>query len=227
MRYGDYTAEQIRNIRWMFEINEFVTGYSLDTVSANLLFAKFREMATTLFATGDLESNINAMIDKFESSSGGEYSNLILIQAVRDHDSTRRFEQQIRSGLSAALNRYKGDINRLTINQDIILVGNPRFNTTSDKIRGLTIAINDVWAYEVRITEYDLSDRCYRGKFNVVLYDHFGLDEPDIDDVDHGRLYGLAAGFRDWFILQHLDRFSYRPFVTRIDLEYSFEGRLN
>ena len=170
---------------------------------------------------GDLVNNINAMVDKFESNSGGEYSNPILTQAVREHDSTKEFEQQIRNKLSTELNKYRGDINRWE--ENIRLDGHPVFSTTTDLFQGLKIAINDVWAYEVQIIEYNLSDRCYKGKFSLTLYDHFGLDEPDIRNKPPKYL----DGFRCWFILQHLDRFSYRPFVTKIELEYSFEGRLN
>ncbi len=34
----------------------------------------------------------------------------------------------------------------------------------------------------------------------------------------------MLAGFRAWFILQHLDRMAFRPFVTKIVLDYDFSG---
>lgn len=217
IKCGDYTEESIRNIRLTFA----EASLDLETVSTKTLFSKFRKMASTFFATGDLEENINAMIDKFESNSGGEYSNPILTRAVREHDSTKKFEQQIRNKLSMELNKYRGDMNKLE--KSICLYERPAFNTIKDYPCGLKIAINDTWAYEVKIIEYNLSDRCYKGKFSLILYDHFGLDEPDIKD----KFPGVLPGFIAWFILQHLDRFSYQPFVTKIELEYSFEGRLN
>jgi len=56
------------------------------------------------------------------------------------------------------------------------------------------------------------------------LYDHFGLDEPD---VDNSKSYDYLAGFRAWFMLQHLKRFAYKPFLTVIELEYDFSGKLH
>ena len=71
------------------------------------------------------------------------------------------------------------------------------------------------------MVSYTLSGTAYTGQFNVVLYDHFGLDQPDVE-----KKYRFLAGFRAWFILQHLRRFSYKPFITRAEMTYDFEGSL-
>lgn len=169
-----------------------------------------------------LEDNIKRMIDKFEDNTGGAYSNGDLTEAVRNHESTKRFVEQIRKGLAAALKKHKGHINNLTKNVDVRLIGRPVFNSTSDTLSGLTIAINDTWAYKVSVTNYELSGKNYKGIFNVALYDHFGLDQPDVE-----KKYKYLAGFRTWFILQHLKRFSYKPFITEIEMIHSFEGHLS
>jgi uncharacterized protein (TIGR03034 family) len=178
-------------------------------------------MSTDLFSMGDLEDNINKMIDRFQSNEGGTYSNADLTSAVREHASTKRFEKQIREGLAAAIKRHKGDLSKLIKNVDVKLIGHPVFNTKMDIITGLTIAINDTWAYKVSITSYELSGKCYKGSFNVTLYDHFGLDQPDVE-----KKYKYLAGFRAWFILQHLERFAYKPFITEVAMTYSFDGQL-
>ncbi|WP_264786857.1 DUF3289 family protein [Aeromonas caviae] len=36
----------------------------------------------------------------------------------------------------------------------------------------------------------------------------------------------LASGFRSWFVLQHYERFAYKPFLTVIELNYPFQGEL-
>ncbi|MFQ2189596.1 DUF3289 family protein [Aeromonas jandaei] len=41
-----------------------------------------------------------------------------------------------------------------------------------------------------------------------------------------GQLYGLASGFRSWFVLQYYKRFAYKPFLTVIELSYPFQGEL-
>ena len=57
-----------------------------------------------------------------------------------------------------------------------------------------------------------------KGKYQVILWDHFGLDKPDLE-----RFYSYGAGFRAWFILQH--RYGYRPFLTKIVFEKEFTSK--
>jgi uncharacterized protein (TIGR03034 family) len=215
MKYGDYTKAQIENLGFMFKM------YNLDEVSADALFLDLRLMSKDLFAQGDLEGNIGRMIDRFRSNTGGTYSDPSLTKAAREHASTKRFEGQIRNALADAIKNHKGDISKLTKNLDVKLIGRPVFNTNSDILDGLTIAINDTWAYKVAITEYALSNKRYKGTFSVTLYDHFGLDQPDVE-----KKYRYLAGFRAWFILQHLKRFAYKPFITEVEMTYPFEGQL-
>jgi hypothetical protein len=214
MKYGDYTKEQIEKLGFMFRT------YDLDKVQAKHLFVDLRLMATTLFARGALNDNIRRMIDRFEASMGGEYSDESLTRAVREHESTKRFVEQIRTGLAEVMREHKGNMARLS-NKSLELTGRPVFNTASDIALGLTIAINDTWAYEVSIMSYRLCGMRCEGSFRLTLYDHFGLDQPDVE-----KKYKYLAGFRAWFVLQHLDRFAYRPFVTKVEMTYPFAGHL-
>lgn len=105
----------------------------------------------------------------------------------------------------------------------------PIFNSAADKVQGLTIAVNDVWAGKAEIATYEKFGDFYKGTIKVTLYDHFGLDYPDIGpDPTTGRVkfYGLASGFRSWFVLQHYKCFAYKPFLTVIELSYPFQGEL-
>ncbi len=220
MTHGDYTKSQIENLRFMFEL-----GKDLDTTPASEFFDDFENMATTLFATGDLEGNIKRMIAHMRGNTGSDYSDPILTREVRNHPSTGRFENQIRDQLTKLLNAHQGDPSTIS-SGEMKLVGRPRFNTASDKVGGLTIAINDTHAYDVDLIEYEIEGKQYQGKFRVIIYDHFGLDEPDVvsNSGSSGGLFGVLGGFRAWFILQHLVRFGYQPFVTRIELDYDFSG---
>jgi len=220
MLFGDYSRGRIENIGFPFKVSQAV--WNLDSVKATTLFQVFRNMARN-FSMGDLETNILAMIDRFEANTGGTYSNLTLTDAVRRHASTGRFIEDIRKQLAAALNTHKGDISKFAAPRELKLSGHPYFNELTDVVGGLTIAINDTWAYDVILEEYRLlGDRCYSGKFKVILWDHFGLDEPD---VDGSKPYAIEPGFRAWFILQHLTRLGYKPFLTEIVLDgYEFHG---
>jgi hypothetical protein len=63
-------------------------------------------------------------------------------------------------------------------------VDKTRFNNNSDTLSGIQIAINDVWAYKISLTEYYLKNNEPHGKLQFDFYDHFGLDFPDIEKFD-------------------------------------------
>lgn len=89
------------------------------------------------------------------------------------------------------------------------------------------MAINAVWAGKAEITQFERTGNVYQGNVKVTFHDHFGLDLPDVGpDPDTGRIkeYGGLAGFRSWFILQHLDKFGYKPLMTVVELECPIEG---
>ncbi len=68
-----------------------------------------------------------------------------------------------------------------------------------------------------------MNGKVYSGRYRVTMFDHFGLDEPD---VDASKMYGNLEGFRAWFILRHYMRFAYKPVITKIPLEETFIGTL-
>jgi len=221
MKFGDYTEERIANLRWNFKMDDMTAD--LDTVSAKVLFRSFRHMATSLFSTGELENNILRMIDRFESNSGGTYSDPSLTRAARSHHRVQRFENEFNGKLKTLISKYRGDVTKVRPAFDVVMTQPIYFNTKRDILSGMTIATNDIWAWTVEIVDYHFDGINYTGKYKITLYDHFGLDEPD---VDYSKSHGNLAGFRAWFILQHLDRLAYRPFITVIEMENSFSGSL-
>ena len=221
MKSGDYNKDQIKNIRWNFAIDNML--YDLDKISSKVLFDDFRYMATTLFSTGALEKNILQMIDKFEKGSPGAYSAPILNDAANSHKRTHAFVNEFIGKLKTVIVKYRGDISKVQPAFDITMTNRIYFNTKRDILTGMTIATNDIWAWTIKVVEYHFDGINYNGKYKITLYDHFGLDEPD---VDYSKKYGNLAGFRAWFILQHLDRFAYKPFITVVELEKPFSGSL-
>ncbi|MEA1933764.1 MAG: DUF3289 family protein [Thermodesulfobacteriota bacterium] len=221
MKYGDYTNEQIKNIRWNFQVDDMISD--LDSIPSKVLFRSFRHMVTELFAMGELEKNILRMIAKFEENSGGTYSAPTLVRAADSHQRTLGFVNELNGKLKTVIAKYRGDISKVRPAFDVVMTQRIYFNTKRDILRGMTIATNDIWAWTVEVLEYHFDGVNYKGKYKITLYDHFGLDEPD---VDYSKKYGNLAGFRAWFILQHLDRFAYKPFITVIELEKPFSGSL-
>lgn len=90
---------------------------------------------------------------------------------------------------------------------------------------GFTIDLNDIWATEVILTDYELNadNKTYNGKYTVTLWDHFGLDLPDMEKLPN-IIPSVGEAFVCWFILQHLR--GYKPFITKITFTKEFKGSL-
>lgn len=56
---------------------------------------------------------------------------------------------------------------------------------------GMTLSINDLWGSNVYLKELEQEGNKYSGIIHVTLYDHFGLDKPDVE-----KIYADLAGFR-------------------------------
>lgn len=185
------------------------------------LFKIFRNDITS-YSSGKIETVAVAMVDKMKENKGGEFSNIDLTNAVIKHENSINFINSIKKVLKEYLKDKKGEIDELKIDDDSkgLLydklvrdkVDNPKF---SDWFSGLGITINDVWAYQVYITKFEVNGNNYEMKLNYVYYDHFGLDYPDIQKFDKDIFYS-------WFVLQHFK--GYKPFVTKIDIVGELKG---
>jgi len=206
------------------------------------LFADFKDMAKVFFApfSAEMRKNIDNMIEHFKANKGGVYENAILTKDIKDHESTNRYCKEVEEYIAKKLKEHKGNINKLedkriyfTEEKDVMEKRKKFYSLTplypakfswegaKNATQGRTIALNDIWATEIVITEYELNENNYTGKYQVTLYDHFGLDD---DDIKAGKFAGWGAGFRAWFILQHFR--GYKPFVTKITFERPFRGEI-
>lgn len=208
-----YTVEEIANLGTLMK------DYTM-TSSTKSLWNDLTNMITNFFSVGELEAVALLMVDKFKKNSGEEFSNLILTKKVSQHFSTQEFCKNIEKGILERLKKAKGEVEFLFDNEkykNSNRFGRPQFSTLKDKFAGgLTICINDTWAYEVLITNCKIiENNNYAITYKIILYDHFGLDYPDLKD----KIYYDLAGFRAWFVLQHLK--SYKPFITKVEIEKS------
>ena len=174
-----------------------------------------------------LANNAMAMIDHFRYGRGENYSNHFLTTAVMSHQNTINFFNAIRQEFAKAISENDGNLNSFNDKEGRLRqFRRPVFNTWADRFQGLTIALNDTWAYKVWITEYELkADGTYRGRMKITIYDHFGLDD---DDVSFRRVARHISGFYHWFTLQRWRGFNreFKPFITVIEKELPFRGRL-
>ncbi|MBI5917522.1 MAG: DUF3289 family protein [Bacteroidetes bacterium] len=197
-------------------------------LSNDALWTDFKLMVTTLFSIGELEKVALEMIVNFKSNKGIEFTNNVLTKNVIKHESTITFIKTIENAIRQKINDNKGDLS--TINDNTIYLttsgvgryGRPQFSSLTDTfLGGLTICINDTWAYEVIIENFDAKDsNNYNLSYKVNIYDHFGLDYPDLQVTS----YYTLAGFRAWFVLQHIRNF--KPFITKVEIKRAMSGSI-
>ncbi len=71
---------------------------------------------------------------------------------------------------------------------------------------------------------YSFQGDDYTAKYEVTLWDHFGLDYPDMEKM-FNAFPSAKEVFICWFVLQHLR--GYKPFITKITFTREFTGNIN
>lgn len=205
-----------------------------DNLSDDMLIWDFKETASLYFAKGILEENIRRMIDKFSKNEGGVYEHSDLTNAVIANPRTKEYlekvDQYIKSQMEMKSNKIIEledftiycEINKMERIEKKKNFTRPIYN--NDTFGGLRIALNDIWASEVLITNATLIDENYcEIDYSVILWDHFGLDLPDMEKI-FNILPSVCECFVCWFILQHLR--GYRPFITKIPINRKIKVEL-
>jgi hypothetical protein len=223
MCYGDGVniTDHFRYTRNEIEDLGILMKYYTLTDSQNSLWMDLRLMAKNFFSIGSLEKVAMKLVDNFKQNKGTMFSDVVLTQKVTDNKATKDFCIRVEKSISNTLKDnlfnplYLKNENRTFLMDSI---GRPQYSTLKDTfLGGLTVCLNDIWAYEVCITGCDYNNsRSGTIKYKVILYDHFGLNMPDIQKV----FYNLA-GFRAWFVLQHI--YNFQPFIVKIEFEKSFK----
>lgn len=205
MLCADKTPEEVRRMHRLF-------GLQLKA-SDKELFADMYMLASmgSLSGGGEL---LTALIGHFKDSTGTPFSNAYMDQKLKEHPSFHTFVYQKGEGvldnLIKQLRKILGNINKIYILQKgEIISDRTKFNTLKDKLNGMTLAVDDTSAYEVYVDDYKLTaPNTFNCNLRIIVYDNYGLDAADI------AKYGTIAGFRAWYVLQHVR--GYKPFLTKM-----------
>jgi hypothetical protein len=84
------------------------------------------------------------------------------------------------------MTKSKGNFNKVDILkafEDTSFPKRPSFSGKMDRLKGLTIALNDTWGFRVTITHYSLNPDTKEctAVLRYRIFDHFGLDTDDIE----------------------------------------------
>lgn len=252
MVHGDENKEVIENYGFMkpFKQSEYYShreGYTLKnedqfSLPASEHFRRMRALGHDIngsgigFSTeGSTKDIFYEMVDKFERNEGGYYSNQLLTDALKRHESTANFH-------SALLNCLGGNINDGILPSNILNLTSqymgaddkganlPQFFVGSpplfhkNLIDGTVLTVHGIWSMRVYVEVLEYKGAQVRGKFKYHIQDHFGLDVRDIDhnpfdDIkdNDGKPYEWMNGFRSWYLLQHFKGYGYKPFITKME----------
>lgn len=205
MLCADKTPEEVRRIHRLF-------GLQLKA-SDKELFADMYMLAGMGSLSGGREL-LTALIGHFKGSSGTPFSNAYMDQKLKEHPSFHTFVYQKDKGvldnLKKQLKKVLGNIKRVKLLQEgEIRSDRTKFNTLKDKLNGMTLAVDDTSAYEVYVDDYKLTaPNTFSCNLRIIVYDNYGLDAEDV------AKYGTIAGFRAWYVLQHVR--GYKPFLTKM-----------
>lgn len=212
----DVDGAVAEDMTFLTTTNEKLIDYNkLFWVQANssdeALFADMYILARGVSLKGGWD-NCKALIDHFRSSSGTPFSSDYLNNALANHPTLKEFLNGNRGVifyLKEQLKKYNGNINNIEFQDKKIQSSRVKFAAGADKLNGLTFSVNDTHSYKIYIEDYDLkSNNTFDAKLRIEIYDHFGLDFPDIEK------FVLGAGFRAWYVLQHVR--GYKPFITKM-----------
>lgn len=206
------------------------------------LFDIFRNDADD-WAMGELEDVLYDMIDFFKKNTdtSNTYEDKRLNKAIAAHKSTTNFIKGLSTVLAKAFNENSRELSNLKVNNlstqfmeseiDENKMGNPdllglhlqHLNrlTYKEYFSGLGITVDSTQAWNIYLNEFVIEENSYRGKLQLEILDHYGLDSPDILKKYIRKNEEIIT----WYILQHLR--GYKPFITKILLNYAFTGELN
>ncbi|WP_063660776.1 DUF3289 family protein [Aliivibrio fischeri] len=257
MTYGDETKEKIESYGFMkpFKQSEYYshregyTRYSEDqfALPASEHFKRMRSLANDIlfgrgFSTKGKTSHIfSEMVNRFERNEGEYYSNPLLTDALKYHETTAKFHAALMSCLGENINNgtLPSDIDRLVskyMSSDIKGEGAPlpqflvgkifKLDPHPNLFDGTVLSVHGIWSMRVYVEDLEYKGKQVRGNFRYEVQDHFGLDIKDIDhnsfddnpDND-GKPYEWLDGFRSWYLLQHFDGYGYKPFITKMEFE--------
>ncbi|WP_236800102.1 DUF3289 family protein [Aliivibrio fischeri] len=245
MTYGDESRSTIESYGLMQPFkNEMRYSPSMgyDVVSedqfvlpASEHFKRMRSLGNDVvlwrgFSTkGETKGVFFEMVDKFERNEGGYYSNQLLTNALKEHETTSKFHSALISCLGENLKNgtLPNDILRVSSQYMMSEKGArlPKFNSgldSDDLTNGGVLSVHDIWSMRVYVEQLEYKGSQVRGVLKYEIQDHFGLDTNDIHhpvlfDGKLNKPYEQIEGFRSWYLLQHYNEYSYKPFITKMD----------
>lgn len=217
LQSGDLSKEDILKINPSFNVNDF-------NKSADAMFRYFEDIASSI-TFGEYEPVILELIQHMRENSGTTYRSSLLDKAMREHETTIQFSNDISHQISNELKRNNGVLNIKTkeLIQSYLMSNSvlPKFDAKQDRFNGMALAIHDVYAVSVVLEKITITGRNFNAILSYKVQDHFGLDKLDVSNLKPFHNFSL---FRTWFILQRYNKLGYAPFITEMNFKHEIKG---
>ncbi|EXU76124.1 DUF3289 family protein [Erwinia mallotivora] len=194
---------------------------------ARLLFKEMQITSLPFSFVGPYRHLINQMLRHFQRASGSPFNDAQLNAAYRNKiisensaECTKTVLKKIINDLvdytskgipSEKMNIFKKNIKTTRL---------PKFDSFLNKINGMGITVHDVHATRIDILSLDVNEKGWKASVRFTAQDHFGLDAEDI----RKQKFNQFQFFRIWFILQHFNKFGFRPFLTNMEAVITIGG---
>ncbi|WNN47714.1 DUF3289 family protein [Siccibacter colletis] len=252
MRYGDLSEAVLRRDLMLDYISDSVDPYSLTRRSSfdtpqsmfccnnrpqdktltlrqcsDILFNEFRKRSREFSIYGPYRHMIIKMIDHMQNGNGKPFSDMYLDSALHEHITSDRSTNSSLLHIKSAINDCINWKNKSLPRERIIDLTNaiqksklPKFDRFQDNFNGMGLTIHDTWATEILLDSLVIDNYYYRAKISYYVQDHFGLDSTDI----LRKKFNQFLLFRIWFVLQHYNKFAFKPFMTNMKATVEIDG---
>lgn len=247
MRYGDVSESPLKNDFKLRDVSARVDPYTGERITASrfdlfnhrssqplsvkersdILFDEFRELSRVFSFIGPYRGLIDKLITHMQTGNGRLFSSHLLDSAYKEqivNDSSRgssllKIKKTLSEFINWDLGRYDSK-NRSKFSENIRGSVLPKFNNWVDRVNSLTIGVHDVWATTITLKSLVIEGDNYSATINYRAQDHFGLDFKDVLNP----VYRQFRIFRIWFLLQHYEKYSFKPFITEMNASISVKG---
>lgn len=229
-QYADKSQDELRSMPWINWSDFFL-------VSVNDYKYSWQELMK-MFSTGDMQDVALDMVEHFMSGSGEDYHNNTLSKEVEDHENTETYVNEISEIFEDLIKSNNGNIASVKYdknNRDDSSMVSKMSNKVNEPIyndyfSGLGICVDGLYGNRIEVTSYEFDGVNYKYTLHFTMYDIFGLDSSDITDnyISFVPPFGILAGFRAWYILQHYDEYAgkYQPFISYMEFDKTFGGTI-
>jgi len=246
MRYGDLSESRLKSDFNLRLVSALVDPYSGEKMTASrydlnhwaprplsvkertdILFDEFRDLSTIFSFTGPYRDLIKKLITHMQIGNGKLFSSHLLDSAYKEqivNDSSENsslliIKNTLTKFINWELGQYDSE-NKHQFTRNMAKMILPKFNRWVDRINSLTISVHDVWATHITLKSLVIKGNHYSAVIHYHAQDHFGLDYKDVLHP----IYRQFRIFRLWFVLQHYNKFSFKPFITEMNATITITG---